>query len=135
MSDPEVKTNGKLDKNSLEKLQGADSRLADVILEVSKRHDVIVTESKRTPERQKQLLAEGFTKTLNSRHLSGSAVDVYPADVIRNDRLKNPTAEDKKKWERFARDVIKTGKQKGIDIEWGGDWEDAWDMPHLQINN
>jgi peptidoglycan LD-endopeptidase CwlK len=39
-----------------------------------------VTEGLRTHERQRQLVAEGKSQTLNSRHLTGHAVDVVPLD-------------------------------------------------------
>jgi len=43
-----------------------------------------VTEGLRTPERQRQLVAEGKSQTLNSRHLTGHAVDVVPLDDAGN---------------------------------------------------
>jgi peptidoglycan L-alanyl-D-glutamate endopeptidase CwlK len=39
-----------------------------------------VTEGLRTPERQRQLVAEGKSQTLDSRHITGHAVDVAPLD-------------------------------------------------------
>ncbi|MCV5473136.1 M15 family metallopeptidase, partial [Escherichia coli] len=38
--------------------------------------DFGITEGLRTKERQKQLVAEGKSQTMNSRHLTGDAVDV-----------------------------------------------------------
>ena len=89
----------------------------------------------RTQERQIELYNQGFTKTKNGNHMHGKAVDVYPADMIRNNRLENPTKEDIKKWESFAKDVKQEAKKEGIEIEWGGDWKDAWDRPHFEIKN
>lgn len=40
-----------------------------------------VTEGLRTHERQRQLVAEGKSQTLDSRHLTGHAVDVVPIDA------------------------------------------------------
>ena len=67
--------------------------------------------------------------------MHGKAVDVYPADMIRNNRLENPTKEDIKKWEAFAKDVKQEAKNEGIEIEWGRDWKDAWDRPRFEIKN
>ena len=39
--------------------------------------DFRVTEGLRTPERQRQLKRQGATRTLNSRHITGHAVDIY----------------------------------------------------------
>ena len=38
--------------------------------------DFIVTEGRRSPERQAALVRAGASRTLNSRHLTGHAVDV-----------------------------------------------------------
>jgi len=40
--------------------------------------DFTVLEGLRSPERQEQLMAEGKTKTLSSRHITGHAVDLAP---------------------------------------------------------
>jgi len=40
--------------------------------------DFVVIEGLRTKERQKQLVASGASKTMNSRHLTGHAVDLVP---------------------------------------------------------
>ena len=39
-----------------------------------------VTDGLRTLARQQELLDKGFSKTLNSRHLTGDAVDLTPCD-------------------------------------------------------
>ena len=40
--------------------------------------DLVVLEGVRSVERQRQLVAKGASKTMNSRHLTGHAVDVAP---------------------------------------------------------
>ena len=113
------------DQRRLQNLNNVDSRLANIIERVSKRHDVIITEGIRTKERQVKLYNQGFTKTKNGNHLHGKAVDIYPADVVRNNRMENPTKEDIKKWEAFAKDVKQEAKKEGLNVQWGGDWKDA----------
>jgi hypothetical protein len=39
---------------------------------------LLVTETIRTPERQREMLATGKSKTLKSKHLDGRAVDTMP---------------------------------------------------------
>jgi lysozyme family protein len=123
------------DERRLQNLNNVDNRLANIIERVSRRHDVVITEGMRSQERQAELYNQGFTKTKNGNHMHGKAVDVYPADVIRNNRLENPTKEDIKKWEAFAKDVKQEAKKEGVKIEWGGDWKNAWDRPHFEIKN
>lgn len=65
-------------KRSKEKMVGVHADLIRVMkraLELSP-VDFAITEGLRTPERQKQLVAAGASKTLNSRHITGHAVDV-----------------------------------------------------------
>ena len=42
------------------------------------RTDFTVIEGVRTKERQKELLYKGVSKTMNSRHITGHAVDIVP---------------------------------------------------------
>jgi peptidoglycan L-alanyl-D-glutamate endopeptidase CwlK len=83
---------------------------------------VQITEGLRTLERQRQLVAAGKSKTMNSYHLNGRAVDVYV-----NNGWK---FED---YQRFA-DIVKTvAKEHGQKITWGGDFRTLKDGPHFQI--
>lgn len=59
-------------------LQGVKPQLVAVAqraLELSP-VDFAITEGLRTQERQKKLYAEGKSQTMNSRHLTGDAIDV-----------------------------------------------------------
>lgn len=88
--------------------------------------DFTVLEGRRTIRRQRALYAKGATKTMNSRHLTGHAVDLgaYVDGDIRWD------------WPLYHRiaDAVKTAaKQEGVNIEWGGDWRSFKDGPHWQL--
>ena len=83
---------------------------------------VQITEGLRTQQRQLELFKAGKSKTMNSYHLNGRAVD-----VIVNDSW---VFEDYKK---FA-DVVKAvAKECGYKITWGGDWPRFRDGPHFQL--
>ena len=89
--------------------------------------DFTVTEGKRTLDRQKQLVAAGASQTLNSRHLTGHAVDVAAlvAGQVRWD------------WPLYYKlaDVFKKAAEElQIAIEWGGDWKSFKDGPHFQLS-
>ena len=75
-----------------------------------------VTEGLRTLERQRQLVAEGKSQTLDSRHLTGHAVDVVPLDSAGNASwawgLYFPLAD------AFRAAAI----AEGVPIVWGGAW-------------
>lgn len=88
--------------------------------------DFTVLEGKRTLARQKILLAQGATTTLNSRHITGHAIDLAPliAGIVRWD------------WPLYHRlaDIMKrAAKDVGIPLEWGGDWKTFKDGPHFQL--
>ena len=75
-----------------------------------------VTEGLRTPERQRQLVAEGKSQTLDSRHITGHAVDVVPLDSAGNVSwawgLYFPLAD------AFRAAAI----AEGVPVVWGGAW-------------
>lgn len=89
--------------------------------------DFMITEGLRTKERQAQLVKAGASKTMNSRHLTGHAVDIAPvvAGEVRWD------------WELFRRiaPVIKEAAAKlKTPIVWGGDWRTFKDGPHFELD-
>ncbi|AEJ81402.1 endolysin [Erwinia phage vB_EamM-Y2] len=96
--------------------------------------DVTVIEGVRDQKRQAQLFAEGKTKVMTSRHMSGNAVDMAPYPVDWNDT------------ERFvilAHHMFAAAKELGITIRWGGNWSridenqkppsSFVDMPHFEL--
>lgn len=100
-----------------------------------------IIEGERTVARQKELVARGASKTMNSLHLiqrSGfaHAADAWPMDPKTGDRLPAGTAaREAALWARlrvFAAIVKAVAKERGVLIEWGGDW--GWDAPHFQLN-
>ena len=70
-----------------------------------------------------------MSKTMNSRHLTGHAVDIYPIDengnVVRN--LEGGY------FHKMAKAVKQAAKELNIPIEWGGDWKTILDGPHFQL--
>lgn len=88
--------------------------------------DFMVVEGLRTPERQRELLARGYSSTLHSRHLTGHAVDLAPIvdGVIPWD-----------KWSAFydlSRVVQAAAEELATPLEWGGSWKFR-DGPHYQL--
>lgn len=88
--------------------------------------DFTVLEGLRTVARQKQLVAAGASKTMNSRHITGHAVDLgaYVAGSVRWD------------WplyHQIAAAMKQAAKAEGVPLEWGGDWRTFKDGPHFQL--
>ena len=87
--------------------------------------DFTVLEGLRTLERQKQLVAAGASKTLNSRHLDGHAVDIAPF-------LDGEIRWDWPLYNKLSVIVKQAAKDVNLPIEWGGDWKFK-DGPHWQL--
>ncbi len=74
-----------------------------------------VTEGLRTPERQAELMRAGKTQTLNSRHLTGHAVDLAP--LVGTD-----VSWDWKHFFPLADAITDAARKEGVPLIWGGAW-------------
>lgn len=88
--------------------------------------DFTVLEGLRTEERQRQLVSSGASKTMNSRHLTGHAVDVAPW-------FNGAVSWHGPHFDFLAEHMKSTAKRLGIGVEWGGDWRTFVDKPHWQL--
>lgn len=78
--------------------------------------DFTVLEGWRGLPRQKQLLAQGATRTLNSRHLTGHAVDLAPM-------LDNVVRWDWSLYLKLAEIMRAASIHENVPIRWGGTWK------------
>lgn len=118
----------KLSQKSLSKLEGVDPRLVKVIkraIELTE-IDFTVIEGLRTKERQAQLFKEKKTTTMNSRHLTGHAVDLAAW-------VDGTVSWDWKHYYKIAEAVKQAAQELEVSIEWGGDWKKLKDGPHFQL--
>lgn len=90
--------------------------------------DFVIIDGLRTPESQQALVAAGASQTMNSRHLTGHAVDIAPwinRTIPWND------------WQAFTL-VAQAMKQAAQDLNtpliWGGDWKTLKDGPHFELS-
>ena len=128
---PQVpQTNWQLSAKSIDRLKGVDKRLVMIVnraIQISK-YDFMVVEGLRTKETQAKYVKEGKSKTMNSYHLTGHAVDLAPlenGDIDWNN--------SKKQFNAVADAMMQAAKELGYTIEWGGNWKSFIDMPHFQI--
>lgn len=120
----------KFSKRSLDALKGIHPDLRKVVnraLELTA-VDFIVTEGLRTLDRQRHLVAQGASRTLKSRHLTGHAVDVVATTAPGTVSYK---VADMK---AIAKAFKAAAKELGISIEWGGDWKTFVDTPHFELD-
>ena len=88
--------------------------------------DLVVLEGVRSAQRQRELLASGASRTLNSRHLTGHAVDLAPW-------VDGEVRWDWPLYEILSHAVKRAASELAVPIEWGGDWERFRDGPHWQL--
>ena len=85
-----------------------------------------ITCGKRTIEEQRLLVKLGKSKTLNSRHLTGDAVDV----VVYVD---GAITWEYKYYKELSEHIKAVARGLKIGLEWGGDWKSFIDAVHYQL--
>ena len=114
-----------LTARDLERLKGVHPDLVRVVKRARLRVAFFVAEGVRSHERQRQLVAEGKSKTLNSRHLTGHAVDLYPVSDIPIPKMKLADFRELVDAMRWAAAV------ESVPLVCGFDW--GWDAPHYEL--
>ena len=110
----------KLSQRSLDKIEGVDSTLVEVVKEAIglTKVDFGVTFGLRTLEQQKELYDSGRSQTMKSKHLDGRAVDLvayFGSDVS---------------WELNVYDDIcdamaEAARRNTLAIKWGAAWSEG----------
>jgi len=135
----------KLGSKSRKNLQGVHPDLVKVVeraIEITP-VDFTVFEGVRTLNRQRQLVAKGLSKTMNSRHIPGADGLAKAVDLV-------PLVDGKVTWENkhirshyipMAKAVLQAADELNVPIRWGGDWdqdgtwtdEKFFDGPHFEL--
>lgn len=119
----------RLSARSRRALEGVHPDLVAVVEGAIRRTpvDFMVTEGLRTAERQAALVRAGASRTLNSRHLTGHAVDVaaWVDGQVRWDWPLYP---------RIAEAFKAAAAERGTALIWGGDWPRLRDGPHYELD-
>ena len=119
----------KLGKRSIERLQGVHPDLIKVVeraIDLSP-VDFTVLEGLRSPERQQTLVASGASQTLNSRHITGHAVDLGAW-------VDNQVDWSWPLYHKIANAMKAAANELGVAIVWGGDWKTFKDGPHFELD-
>ena len=112
-----------------QRLAGVHPDLVRVVERAARDGDVpfFVVEGVRTMDRQAELVREGKSRTMRSRHLTGHAVDLAALDEAGLVTWARPA------YEALASQVKAAAAAEGIPVEWGGDWRSFFDGPHFQL--
>jgi len=117
-----------LSEKSLRRLDGVNPKLVAVVkraIEITL-VDFVVIEGLRTKARQAYLLDAGKSRTMNSYHLTGHAVDIAPI-------IDGKVSWDWKYFHPLADAMKQAAEELNVQITWGGSWKTFPDGPHFQI--
>lgn len=89
--------------------------------------DFIVIEGLRSEQRQRELVASGASQTMNSRHLTGHAVDLLPIGP-------NGAEFAWPLYNKLGPSVERAAEAEGVAITWGGRWKRFKDGPHFELD-
>lgn len=89
--------------------------------------DFRITEGLRSLSRQKRLVETGASRTLNSRHLTGHAIDVVAL-------IDGQVHWDWPLYAKIATAFKEAARRLGVPIVWGGDWRTLKDGPHFELD-
>jgi peptidoglycan L-alanyl-D-glutamate endopeptidase CwlK len=119
----------KLGKRSIERLQGVHPDLVRVVERAIDLTtvDFTILEGLRSPERQQTLVASGASQTLNSRHITGHAVDLGAW-------VDNQVDWSWPLYTKIANAMKAAANELGVSIVWGGDWRTFKDGPHFELD-
>ena len=101
-------------QRSLKALEGVDGRLRAILDEAIRVYDFTVLEGVRSREKQAEMVEKGASKTMESKHLDGLAVDIAPHPI---------DWEDIKRFTYLAGIVVGIAHSMDIPIRWGGNWD------------
>jgi peptidoglycan LD-endopeptidase CwlK len=124
-----------LSVKSLRRLVGVHPELVRVVREAIaiSAQDFSVIEGVRTYEKQREYFLAGKSRTMNSRHLTGHAVDLMPY----GDFDGNGTFEGSWELKHFypLNDAMQQAARTcGVKITWGGSWASFVDAPHFELD-
>ena len=107
----------KLSKRSLGRLEGVKPELVEVVKRAIELTtiDFGVTEGVRTEKRQKELVDKGASKTMNSKHLGGNAVDLVAY-------IGSKVCWELDMYDNLADAMKQSAIEKGVRIKWGAAW-------------
>ena len=115
----------KFSQKSLNNLQGVKPELVKVVkraLELSP-VDFGVRAGLRTVEQQRENVRKGVSQTMNSKHITGDAVDLYPS-VLPAGWQTNP-----KVWLPVLNAVKQAADEQGVKLRYGINWKNDPNLP------
>lgn len=114
---PKNKPNYSLSELSLNRLKGVNPNLVQVVkraIEITG-VDFRVQEGLRTIEQQREYVRQGKSQTMNSRHLTGHAVDLVAI-------VDGQVSWNFNYYYTIAKAIAQASTELGVSVRWGGAW-------------
>ena len=107
----------KLSSRSLGRLDGVDEKLSNIVKKAIgyTTQDFGVIQGLRSIEEQKDLVARGLSKTMNSKHLEGRAVDLMGY-------LNGRGCWEINVYDEIADAMKRAAIEEGVPVRWGAAW-------------
>ena len=109
------------------RLTGVHPDLVTLVATARAQVPFIVVEGLRTRDRQAQLVKAGASQTMESRHLTGHAVDLAPT-------INGEVRWDWPLFHPMAKAMKDAARSRGVVLVWGGDWPRFRDGPHFELD-
>lgn len=119
---PDPIGNNEANLNAINPSLGQVARLAQKYAGVQ----FVVGTGKRTQAEQQKAVDWGWSKTLDSDHIGGNAVDLWP--VVDGKVKFDPAAQLK-----IATAMKRAAKELGVTLDVGADWKRFKDLPHFAV--
>ncbi len=114
----------KLSQRSIDRLDGVDDRMVDVVcraIEITT-VDFGVTEGLRTIETQRKYVESGKSMTIDSKHLTGKAVDLVAF-------IDGQVCWELNLYDNIADAIKQAAIERNVPIRWGA----AWNVPDIRM--
>lgn len=108
-------------------MYGVKPQLINIILGAGIDTNFVVTCGLRTHAEQVEMVRRGVSQTLESKHLTGDAVDLAVCNNSGKVTWEFP------RYVELATIVKAVAKKHGVAIVWGGDWRTLRDGPHFEL--
>jgi peptidoglycan L-alanyl-D-glutamate endopeptidase CwlK len=114
----------RLSQKSIERLSDVDDTLVRVVMRAISltKVDFGVIEGLRTEEKQRELVAAGASQTMNSKHLTGKAVDLMAY-------INGRGSWELSLYDDIAHAIREAAVEQNVGIRWGA----AWIIPDIRV--
>lgn len=126
----------RLSKSGEERLNQCCKDIQTVIREVLYYRDISILCGYRSNEEQEMMYKQKTSKARAGQsahnYKPSLAIDVVPYPIPKKNDAWDSDSEE---WQKLCDLIMDIAKDKGIELEWGGNWKSLVDKPHYEIKD